>query len=192
MAPQSRVYRRFAASAQGIAAVEFAIIMPILLLLFLASLDGGRALAIYMKVRAATFTLASITNQYTTIQSTDMQQIVGAASVVLTPYPSSPAVVTISQLSLNAAGNATVSWSYSLNGTAHTQGATMTLPGTLVPANSPCSSYPCYFIFSEVSYSYTPLFGYLSSSAINLADNLYVTPRSSSCVLYPPGNVTSC
>jgi Flp pilus assembly protein TadG len=184
----ARRYRRFVAARRGIAAVEFAIVLPVLVLLFLASVDGGRAIATYMKVRAATYTLDAITNQYTTIQSTDMASIVGAAAVVLAPYASSPAAVTVSQITVNSSSNATVSWSYSLNGTALTQGATVAVPSGF----SSCNSYPCFLIYGQVSYTYTPLFGYFTPSALNLSDNLYVTPRSSSCILYLPGNVSSC
>ena len=69
------IFRRFVASTRGVAAIEFAIIMPVLLIMLLATFDAGRAIAIYMKVRAATYTLAAITNQYSMsapIQSTDM------------------------------------------------------------------------------------------------------------------------
>jgi len=179
---------RFIASRRGIAAVEFAMVLPVLVVMFLASFDGGRAIAVYMKVRAATYALAAITNQYASIASTDMTAIVGATSVILTPYSSASAAVTISQITVNSSSNATVSWSYSQNGTALTQGATVTLPSNL----STCASYPCNLIFSQVSYTYTPMFGYFGSGGIALSDNLYVTPRSSACILYPPGNVTTC
>ena len=168
-------------------------IMPVLAIIFLATFDGGRALAVYMKVRSATFTLAAITNQYSTIQSTDMTSIVGATSAVLAPYSSTPTVVTISQLSMANTGKATVSWSYSLNGTARAQGATVVIPTNLQPANNTtCGSYPCYLIFAEVSYTYTPMFGYFTVGTVALSDSLYATPRSSACVLYPPGGVTTC
>ncbi len=188
IAAAARKYRRFVAARRGIAAVEFAIILPVLVLMFLASVDGGRAIALYMKVRAATYTLDAITNQYTTIQSADMTSIVGATAVMLSPYSSSPAVVTVSQIAVNSSSNATVSWSYSLNGTALTQGSTVTIPSGF----STCNSYPCFLIYGQVSYTYTPLFGYFTPSTLNLSDSLYVTPRSSECILYLPGSVTSC
>jgi Flp pilus assembly protein TadG len=190
----TNIGRLFVASTRGVAAIEFAMIVPVLLIIFLASFDGGRAIVVYMKVRAATFALAAITNQYSTLQSTDMTSIVGATSVVLAPYSSNPAVVTISQLSMANTGHATVSWSYSLNGSARVLGATVAVPSTLTPANNPtCSSYPCYLILAEVSYRYTPIFGFFTAAGtIALSDNLYVTPRNSACVLYPPQNVTSC
>ncbi|MGH6671664.1 MAG: TadE/TadG family type IV pilus assembly protein, partial [Xanthobacteraceae bacterium] len=59
----ARLCRRFMASTRGVAAIEFAMIMPVLLILFLSSFDAASAVAIYMKVRAATYTLAAVTNQ---------------------------------------------------------------------------------------------------------------------------------
>ena len=57
-----------------------------------------------MKVRAATYALAAITNQYATIQSTDMTAILGASSVVMAPYNSATPAVTISQIKINGSG----------------------------------------------------------------------------------------
>jgi len=182
-----RLYRRFLASTRGVAAIEFGMIMPVLLLMFLASVDGGRAISIYMKVRSATFSLASITNQYQQIQAADMQLITGATSVVLSPYASAPASVVISQIVISTSGQATVSWSYSPTGTARTQGSSVAVPTAFITPNT-----KSYLIFAEVSYQYTPLFGYFYTSAFTLADNLYVTPRSSPCIWYAPENVTSC
>jgi hypothetical protein len=65
----------------------------------------------------------------------------------------------------------------------------VTTPGTL----GTCSSYPCYLIFGEMSYQYTPMFGFFTTAAnITLSDNLFATPRSSKCVLYPTAGVNSC
>ena len=186
------IYRRFIASTRGVAAIEFAMIVPVLTVIFLGSYDGGRAIAVYMKVRSATYTLDAITNQYTTIQSSDMKAIVGATSVVLAPYSSTPVVVVISQIEINTGGKATVSWSYALNGTPPAQGSPATIPAGLVASSNTCGTYPCYLIFGQVSYTYTPLFGFFGSGGITLADSLYVTPRSSACIFYPPGNVPPC
>jgi Flp pilus assembly protein TadG len=188
--------RRFVEAKRGVAAIEFAIVLPMLLIMALATFDAGRAIAIYMKVRAATFTLAAITNQFNNttdpIQTTDMQAITGATAVVLAPYPSSPTVVTITQIKQTSATQAIVSWSYSVNGTAYTAGTTWTgLPSGLT-TNNACGSYPCYFIFAQVSYTFTPSFGYFITGPLTFSDNLYATPRSSTCIVYVPVNGTTC
>jgi Flp pilus assembly protein TadG len=190
----STICRRFVASTRAVAAIEFAMILPVFLTMLLATFDAGNAITIYMKVRAATFALAAMTNQYNNgtdpIQSTDMTGITNATSAVLAPYSSAPTVVTISQIKAVSATSAIVSWSYSLNGTAYTAGTPWTkLPSQLVSTNS-CGSYPCYLIFAEVSYTFTPSFGYFVTGPIVLYDNLYVAPRSSTCVEYVPQSTT--
>lgn len=179
MSALARLYRRFLASTRGIAAVEFGIMLPVLVLMFLASIDAGRAIAIYMKVRAATYALDAITNQYTTIEAADMQAILGATSVILQPYSSSPVQVVITQVAISGNGTATVNWSTSLNASALAVGEAVTVPSSFATPNS-------YVILGQVSYTYTPLFIYFIKNAITLSDSLFVTPRSSTCVIYAP------
>lgn len=198
--------RRFVASTRGVAAVEFAMILPVLVVIFLGTFDGGRAIAIYMKVRSSTYALASITNQYgdgsnntSVIQSADMTTIMYAANKVLAPYPSAPATTTISEIKINSASSATIRWS--CTGTTPTCPApsralnsAITLPANM--ATTACGgTYPCYLVFAEVTYAFTPMFGFFTAAGINFSDNLYTTPRSTSCILYVPttgGTVGTC
>ena len=189
--------RRFTASTRGVAAIEFAMILPVLLILLLTAFDVGNAIAVYMKVRSATFTLAAITNQYSInspIQSADMTAITGATSAILAPYSSSPVVVVVSQVWIKAGGNATatVDWSATLNGTAHSIGSSVTLPAAIASSTNTCNLYTpsgCYLILAQVSYTYTPLFGAFGT-VINLSDTEWVTPRSSICIPYVPQTTT--
>jgi hypothetical protein len=104
----------------------------------------------------------------------------------MAPYSSAPLVATVSQIWIDSKSKPTVSWSYSLNGTALTAGSPVTLPSTaLTTANS-------FLMLAQVSYTYTPLFGFFGKGGISLADSLYMTPRISVCVLYPSGSVSSC
>jgi len=187
MRAPARLYRRFIASTRGVAAIEFAMIMPVLLILFLSSFDAANAIAVYMKVRSATYTLAAVTNQYGTgtnaISTADMTAITGATGAVLAPYSSTPTVVTISQIVATSNTQATVSWSDSVNGTPLATGATYTLPANF--AKNTCGgNYPCYFVLASVSYTFTPEFGAFLTGPINLADSLYATPRISACIQY--------
>lgn len=177
-----RIFRRFAASTRGVAAIEFAAVLPVLVVIFLASFDGGRAIATYLKVRAATYALAEITNQYATIQSADMTSILCAIATVMAPYTASPSV-TISQIKINANGKAKIEWSANQGGTARTVGSTITPPAAMIVDSS-------YLILAEVTNTFTPMFGFFGSGGINFSDNLYVTPRSVSCVVYTPQSAT--
>jgi len=196
MMAAANILRRFVVSARGVAAIEFALVLPFLLLVFLASFDAGNAIAIYLKVRSATFALGAITNTYNNssdpIQATDMTSITSATSAILAPYSSSPIVITITQIKATSATAATVSWSYSLNGTAYAQGSPWTKFPSQLTLNNPCSSYTpgCYLIFAEVKYTFTPSFGYFITGPIALYDNVYVVPRTSTCIVYVPQGST--
>ena len=67
---------------------------------------------------------------------------------------------------------ATVDWSDSLNGTARSQGSTVTLPTALVVPNTS-------LIWAEVQYSYKPAIGYVVSGTLTLKDQIYMRPRLS-------------
>src|SRR5262249_14197587 len=124
-------------------------------------------------------------NQYASIYDIDMQQILGASSTVLAPYPNGPVTVKLSQIAIDSHGNATVVWSDALNATAYSPGSSITIPSKLTTttgAKAVCGSYPCYLLFGEVGYTYTPMFGNFITGPINLSDNLYVTPRIVTCV----------
>jgi Flp pilus assembly protein TadG len=186
---RNKLCHRFIASTRGVAAIEFAIVAPVLLLMLIETFDIGNGIAVYMKVRTATFALASITNQYSTgpnaIQTTDMTAVTGSASAILAPYSSTPVTIKISQIRMSSATRAKVSWSYALNGQAYATGKNwQTLLPTQFTASNACNSYPCYLIYAEVSYAYAPVLFSSIMSSLNLSDSLYVMPRSSACVQY--------
>jgi Flp pilus assembly protein TadG len=173
----ARIWRRFAKSTRGVAALEFAMTAPVLGVLFLATFDGGRALAIYMKVRSTSYSLAAITNQYASIGDSLMSQIFTDTAQVLTPYSSGPLGQTVSGITIDASGKATVTWSSTQGGVARGVGSTITVPTNLdIPST--------FLIFSEVTYQYTPMFGYFDNGlTISLSDNLLVAPRSTATVV---------
>jgi hypothetical protein len=84
-------------------------------------------------------------------------------------------VVTISQITTDAAGQGTIAWSDSLNGAAHGVGQQVTLPTDLQIASTS-------MIWSEVTYPYQPTFGYVFTGTINIHQTSYFYPRLSNSV----------
>jgi Flp pilus assembly protein TadG len=165
-----KVLHRFMRSRRAVAGIEFSVILPVLLVLLLAFYDAGNAITIYTKTRFATATLAELTNQYSTIHDLDMIQITCATTAVLAPFPSAPSSSSVSQIAISAQGVATVSWSTSL-----APGSLFTLPAALIVPNS-------YLIYSQVSYVFTPTFGFFISGPIVMSDSLFVSPRNSASI----------
>ena len=164
----------FARQRSGLAAVEFALLAPLMLLLYLGSFEVSQAIAIKRQVVLTASTVANIVTQYATISAgTDLPDIFNASTTVLTPYSSANAAVTVSLIGIDANGNATVTWSRSLHGIARVTGQPVALPASLdVPNTS--------LVLGETAYAYTPLMDFLHMGALDLSSSVYMLPRSSS------------
>ena len=94
---------------------------------------------------------------------------------LIAPFSAAQLKVVVSSIKIDAQGKATIAWSDTLNGTARAVGSTVTLPSALAIPNSS-------LIWSEVSYNYKPVIGYVVSGTLNLKDQIYMRPRMSDSV----------
>jgi Flp pilus assembly protein TadG len=163
---------------RGIATVEFALVLPVMLLLYFGCIELATAISIQRMVTLTASTVANIVTQYPSISASQtMPDILNAASSVLTPYPVANATVRVSLITVDAGGNASIAWSKALNGPALTAGLPMTLPAALdVPNTS--------IVYGETSYAYTPAADYINLGALTLSSSVYMAPRS------PSGSIT--
>src|ERR1700737_4127445 len=103
----------------GIAAVEFALILPIMLLLFLGSFETTNLVLASMKLEASAETAADLvarTKVNAVLQSTDFTNITNAAKQVLTPLPTSGTQLKIAYASATySTGTAVIDWHYEVN-----------------------------------------------------------------------------
>ncbi len=178
MADLRAYLRRFAGDRKAISAVEFALILPFMVFTYVGSAELGDGMAIYFKATEAARTVTDLASQYVTIDPTTMQNILGASSQVLQPYPSTGMVVTISQVNPTSSnGQGTIAWSCSLNGTARTTNSTVTLPTNLQTPSG------VSIIWGEVTYPYTPAMGYAVTGTISMYQSIYFYPRLSNSVV---------
>jgi Flp pilus assembly protein TadG len=159
----------------GVSAVEFAMVLPVMLTMYLGAVEISQGVAIHRKVTMTARTVADLASQTTSINNTDMTNLLNASSAVVAPFPDSQLKVTVSAINIDANGIARVAWSDSRNGTARAVNSTVPLPPAL---NVPSSQ----LIWSEVHYNYTPTVGYVLTGALNLFDQIYMRPRLSEVV----------
>ena len=158
----------------GLAAVEFAMLLPLMLLLYLGSFQIAEGVALKRLVAQSAATVANITTQYASIsQTSDIPDILNASATVLTPWPVANAIVTVSCIKIDSAGNATIYWSKALNGTPRQPGQSMSLPAGLNTPNT-------YVVMGETTYAYSPLMDFLHIGKLNLYSSVYMSPRSPS------------
>ena len=181
-----RSLRHLARDNSGIAATEFAVIVPLMLVLYFGTVEFSSGIAVDRKVTVMARTLSDLTSQSTSVGDTDMANFFAASAGIMTPYPATPTRATISELYIDPATLvARVQWSKAYQGAAaRGVGTPVVIPAALKVAGT-------YLIFSEVSYLYVPTIGYvMAKTGVNLSDVSYTRPRQSTCVYYSPA--TAC
>jgi Flp pilus assembly protein TadG len=165
----------FLRDRRGVSAIEFAILLPIMVTLYLGSVEASQGLATNRKITLTAHTLADLATQYTDITNADMTNILNAGSAIIAPYSASSLNEVISELSVDAQGQATVVWSDTLNGTARAVGQIVAVPASLAVPNT-------YLILAEVQYGYDPTYGYVMTGTVSLNDQSFMHPRQSASI----------
>lgn len=163
--------KRFPAAKRGVAAVEFALILPFMALTYLGGFEVMEGISANRQVSLSASTVAEIVSQYSTISASQtMPGILAASTSVLTPFSSNNAVVTVTCITIDNTGKATVSWSQAMNGSGRKVGSTITLPAALDVPNTTV-------IMGETSYNYTPTVDFLHQGTMTLYSSIYMLPR---------------
>jgi Flp pilus assembly protein TadG len=207
MKPMSNIWRRARLSAFGllgdhraVAAIEFAMIVPIMLLLFFGTVEFSSAIAVDRKVTLIARTLSDVTSQSTSVDNTQLAMFFNAGCAIMYPYAGPPPCTTannpmtavISELYVDPTTlKARVEWStvyqQGAAGTGCPQGVALSA-GTVVPAvPSALLVSRTYLIYSQVCYLYKPAvaYGMMPNAGITLSDVAYTRPRQANCVVYP-------
>lgn len=190
------------ADCRGIAATEFAVIVPIMLVLFFGTVEFSSGVAVNRKVTLIARALSDLPAQTpppslnsTSATMTDLylQNVFTAGIAIMSPYPPSPVKATISEIYVDSTGTtARIVWSKSavVSSDAATQATLTTSTRTagddvtsLLPPNLLVRQ--TYLIYSEVSYLYVPTIGYvMTKTGVTLKDVAYTRPRQAYCVIY--------
>jgi Flp pilus assembly protein TadG len=178
---------------RGVAAIEFAMIVPIMLVLFFGTVIFSSGVAVDRKVTLMARTFSDLVSQNASVSSTQLQNFFNADVAVMTPYDSTVTTAIISELYIDQTTLIPkVEWSFAYNG------ANASPPVTAHAAGNPLSPNPVpaslavggtYLIYSEISYLFKPpggnVMGLMSANGITLKDVAYTRPRQSACVIYP-------
>jgi Flp pilus assembly protein TadG len=191
--------RRFVRDRDGVSATEFALILPLMLTLYIGSVELGDGIAINFKTTLAARTVADVaaqcgvctvnnTGNNGSIDATTMQSILNSSAKVLSPYNQAPysasnVIITLSELKISPnQTQGAVQWSCSLNGTPRPLASTVNIPNN-TQLNQLTSD--AYVLYSEASYPYTPSLGYVISGTIWLNQNALFFPRLTTQITEP-------
>ena len=179
------------AAQSGMAAVEFAMVLPIMVTMYLGCCEVSLGFSASKKVDAVARALSDLTSQAATAipqatigSTTGMNDIIAAASGVMQPFDGSTTRLTITSFIMptpspaNGPVVAYTDWSYVRSGVAVPCGVQTSLvpAGFLVAGRS--------VIKADVAYTYYPLLsgpfrtiGTGSTTSINLTSTIWMQPR---------------
>jgi Flp pilus assembly protein TadG len=191
---------RLLADSSGIAATEFAVIVPVMLTMFFGTVEISSGVAVDRKVTLIARTLSDLTSQaapttagmwYAPVNDAYLQNAFTASIAILTPYVPTPATMQLSEIYVDSNGVAKIQWSKAATIASGATQATLTtstrIAGDVVTSVVPSQLlvHQTYMIFSEVNYLYTPLgIGYVMKANVPLKDVAYSRPRQATCLVY--------
>ena len=172
-------FRRFRAAEGGVAAVEFAMVLPIMLLLYIGMVETTTLISLDRKIQTVSGAVGDLVARSNGVISPGaMDNYVKVAAGIMTPYASNDLVQTVTQVYVDGTGKPTVEWSRRYSGEtlqntgAHVKGAIYPLPDKVVAIAT-----GEYVIVTETTLTYPPLFGLVSSLPVNLYRENFFMPR---------------
>lgn len=163
----------------GVAALEFALIVPFMIALYMGAVEFGQALSADRKVTSVASATADLVAQSQEISQNDIDDIFRISRAVMQPFDDTTLRVIISSVVVDEDNNQSIDWSVSnVDGNAHAQGSQ--IPGMPATITEPNTSV----IVAEVAYTYTSLVTKYISGPIDLTDTFYLRPRQSFQVEY--------
>ena len=172
---KGNLVRRFGGDQRGLAAIEFAMIFPLMILLFLGSVEFSQGLTVDRRVTQVASSTADLVAQFEQLSSADVDDIIDIGQLLLGGFDTSELKVTIISVSTDADGDATVDWARNEAGAdgGYTAGEDYTaLPDDLL---GPLSSV----IIAKASYNFVPTVGTFLKEGIELSETFYLRPRRS-------------
>ena len=161
---------RFAAATEGMVAVEFALIAPVMIGMFFAVNELSDGLEASTKVTSVASTAADLIAQEKSVCNAEITDVFAALNSIMFPYPQNNMSIRISSLIDGGNGVVKVAWSDAQNTPPRNVNSTVAVPAGLVTAGSSV-------IFAEVAYNFNSGTGKYLIGGRTINDKFYLHPR---------------
>lgn len=179
--------KRFCSDRRGVAAIEFAFIVPVLLILYFITMEASQAIETSKKVSRIGSMVADLVTQQTTVKKADLDAIMKIGTSTLQPYNrSAPSIIiTGIQITDETTPKVQVAWSRKLVGTTYSAdaatGSTTTVPSTLNIRGT-------FLVRVESDLAYKPIIAWSADNSktlgltsafnnISMGETYYLRPR---------------
>ncbi|THD77582.1 MAG: pilus assembly protein [Phenylobacterium sp.] len=164
--------RNFARDQRGAAAVEFALMLPILVVLQIGSVELVKAFEAQRRIAHVAAAMADVVSQGQTVSTAQLTDAMAAGQILVDPLPTNNLGLRISSMTANAQGVVSMDWTTSQN---WTQAGQPSVPTGYLAAGESA-------IVADVSYAYTSSTKYVLPNTITFVRHAYIRPRLSNQV----------
>jgi Flp pilus assembly protein TadG len=163
---------------RGVAAVEFALLLPILIAFYFGAVELTQGMMAQERTIHTAATIGDLVSQSSTLTSADITDILSVGQTTMYPYPTGSLGERVTSVSEDAKGKITVTWSQASGGmTALTKGSGFSDPNLTKVLTTNDSE-----IVAESQYTYTSAFNYVLPKPITFNEKSYSKPRISTSV----------
>jgi Flp pilus assembly protein TadG len=171
--PLRHLLRRMRRDRRGVAALELAIVMPVLLIILVGSAEAERVVRLQMDLSQAATTMAELAATQPASAQQSIPDYCKGAQLMLSAFGGAPLSIAVASVT-NTSGNGspTVAWQDTSCGNASAIAAPGTMAATLVPSTGDSA------IVAVATYTYTNPLAFLLPVKITLSETGYARPRA--------------
>ncbi|WP_245267316.1 MULTISPECIES: pilus assembly protein [unclassified Methylosinus] len=155
-------------------AVEFALMIPIAVLILVSEFTLGEAISISRKVAITGRTLTDLVARRASVSTADLTTILNASTQIIAPFSTANLTIVLAEVSTDGSGTK-VDWNEPFHTTKLVDGSPFVLPAGMAQLGTS-------LIYAYVRYDYTPPFGAKMIPAVPIRYTFYINPRITSSV----------
>lgn len=164
--------RRLARDRRGSVAVEFALIVPVIMVFYYGMVETTQALLAHRRISVIATAVGDLTAQATQLNTAQIEDIFNISTAALKPYPVTTLGIRIVSIETNAAGAPQIRW----------QRQRGTFP-TGVDVTSVEKTANIAIIRAETIYTYQTPFGRVFPQAFTFKKQMDLKPRGGAAVV---------
>lgn len=195
--------RCYRADKQGVAAIEFAFILPIMFVMFVGAVELSQAIIVDRRVTQAASSVADLAaRKETSISTTEIGDIMKIGGYIMAPYSQTPLQVIVRNVSSSSADATATkqSWQCIYSGVGENPTPACTCMNETYNLPSGLVSTTDSVVVAEAIYTYTPLiFDYFLNRTLpsgaggpgtyTLSEKIFMKPRGQAAMLMQPSGL---